>query len=100
MHVGEAEVASAEAIGQAFVIDAEQVQRHTATIAVLVDDTDPANAMAFPSTLVERKALPRGPDYVISTPALFAVKDGIVTGFASDPDDVASVDACIASNAQ
>lgn len=70
------------------------------TVAVLVDDTDPANAMPFPSTLVERKALPRGPDYVISTPALFAVKDGVVTGFASDPDDAASVNACIASNAE
>ncbi|RPG13480.1 MAG: hypothetical protein CBB69_013385 [Phycisphaera sp. TMED9] len=68
------------------------------TVAVLVDDTDPANAMPFPSTIVERKALPRGPDYVIQTPALFAVKDGVVTGFASDPDDVASVEACIASN--
>ncbi|MAD19113.1 MAG: hypothetical protein CMJ52_02690 [Planctomycetaceae bacterium] len=69
------------------------------TVAVQVPDTDPANAMPFPSTIVERRALPGGPDYVIQTPALFAVRDGLVTGFANDPDDVAAVEACLASNA-
>jgi hypothetical protein len=69
------------------------------TVAVEVPDTDPAAAMPFPSTLVERRKFPKGPNYVISTPALFAVKDGIVTGFASDPDDAESVEACLASNA-
>ncbi len=69
------------------------------TVAVEVPDTDPADAMSFPSTLVERRMFPKGPNYVISTPALFAVKDGVVTGFASDPDDPESVEACLASNA-
>ncbi len=69
------------------------------TVAVEVPDTDPADAMPFPSTLVERRKFPKGPNYVISTPALFAIKDGIVTGFASDPDDAESVEACLASNA-
>ncbi len=69
------------------------------TVAVEVPDTDPANAMPFPSTLVERRKFPKGPNYVISTPALFAVKDGIVTGFANDPDDAEAVEACLASNA-
>lgn len=69
------------------------------TVAVQVPDTDPANAMPFPSTIVEKRALPAGPDYVIQTPALFAIRDGMVTGFASDPDDVAAVEACLASNA-
>ena len=70
------------------------------TIAVQVPDTDPATAMPFPSTLVKRHALPKGPNYVITTPALFAIKDGMVTGFASDPDEPETVDACISSNAQ
>lgn len=69
------------------------------TIAVEVPDTDPANAMPFPSTRVMRHTLPKGPDYVISTPALFAIKDGVVTGFASDPDDRDAVEACLSSNA-
>jgi hypothetical protein len=69
------------------------------TVAVEVPDTDPADAMPFPSTLVERRKFPKGPNYVISTPALFAVKDGVVTGFASDPDDPDAVEACLASNA-
>ena len=69
------------------------------TVAVQVPDTDPANAMPFPSTLVERRALPAGPDYVIQTPALFAIRDGMVTGFANDPEDVSAVEACLASNA-
>ena len=69
------------------------------TIAVQVPDTDPANAMPFPSTLVKRHMLPKGPDYVISTPALFAIKDGMVTGFASDPEEPETVEACISSNA-
>lgn len=69
------------------------------TIAVQVPDTDPADAMPFPSTLVKRHMLPKGPDYVISTPALFAIKDGMVTGFASDPEQPEMVEACISSNA-
>lgn len=69
------------------------------TIAVQVPDTDPANAMPFPSTLVKMSTLPKGPDYVISTPALFAIKDGVVTGYASDPDDPETVESCISSNA-
>lgn len=70
------------------------------TVAVEVPDTDPANAMPFPSELVDRRKFPKGPNYVISTPALFAVKDGVVTGFASDPDDPDAVEACIVSNAE
>ncbi len=69
------------------------------TVAVEVPDTDPAAAMPFPSTLVDRRSFPKGPQYVISTPALFAIKDGVVTGFADDPEDVAAVDACLGSNA-
>ncbi len=69
------------------------------TVAVQVPDTDPANATPFPSTIVDKRALPGGPDYVIQTPALFAVRDGVITGFANDPDDVAAVEACLASNA-
>ena len=69
------------------------------TIAVQVPDTDPANAMPFPTTLVKRHTLPKGPDYVISTPALFAIKDGMVTGFASDPEQPETVETCISSNA-
>lgn len=70
------------------------------TVAVEVPDTDPAAAIEFPSDLVDRRKFPKGPNYVISTPALFAVKDGVVTGFASDPDDAESVEACLASNAE
>ena len=68
------------------------------TIAVAVPDADPENAIPFPSTLVERRSLPVGPQYVISTPALFAIKDGVVTGFASDPDQPDQVEACLSSN--
>lgn len=70
------------------------------TVAVEVPDTDAANAMPFPSDLVDRRKFPKGPNYVISTPALFAVKDGVVTGFANDPDDPDAVEACLASNAE
>lgn len=69
------------------------------TVAVAVPDVDPENAMPFPSTLVERRTLPAGPQYVISTPALFALKDGVVTGFADDPEQPDAVEACLASNA-
>jgi len=70
-----------------------------ATVAVEVPDTEPDAALPFPSTLVERRAFPKGPQYVISTPALFAIKDGVVTGFADDPEDVEAVEACLKSNA-
>ncbi len=68
------------------------------TVAVAVPDVDPENAMPFPTSLVERRTLPAGPQYVISTPALFALKDGVVTGFADDPEQPDAVEACLASN--
>ena len=65
------------------------------TLAVEVPDADPEAALPFPSTLVDRRMFPEGPDYVIATPALFKVVDGVVVAYASDPDDPTSIDACI-----
>jgi glutaredoxin len=65
------------------------------TLAVEVPDADPQAALPFPSSLVDRRVFPEGPDYVIATPALFKVVNGKVISYASDPDDIASIEACI-----
>lgn len=65
------------------------------TLAVVVPDTEPDSALHFPSTLVERRSLPKGPDYVMTTPALLTIVDGVVKCYAHDPEDTASVEACL-----
>ena len=68
------------------------------TLAVVIPDTPPEGAMEFPSTLVDRGTLPKGPDYVMSTPALLTIVDGVVKCYASDPDDIDQVETCLATD--
>jgi hypothetical protein len=65
------------------------------TLAIEIPDTDPSGAMEFPSMLVTRGSVPKGPDYVLSTPAMLTVVDGIVRCYASDPEDVSQVETCL-----
>ena len=67
------------------------------TLAIEIPDTDPAGAMEFPSTLVTRGSVPKGPDYVMSTPAMLTIVDGVVRCYASDPEDVAQIETCLST---
>ena len=66
------------------------------TLAVEIPDTEPDAALPFPSTLVDRTTLPKGPDYVMSTPALFTIVDGMIKCYANDPDLPDMVENCLA----
>jgi len=50
------------------------------TIAVSIPDTDPSAALDMPCAECKVNVLPQGPIYVIQTPVLVLLKDGVVQG--------------------
>src|SRR5690606_31991641 len=59
-----------------FFIDGDVLDR---TVLVQVPDTDPANDLPMPDRSFKRTSLPKGPDYVLTTPVLLTVEDGVIT---------------------
>ena len=63
------------------------------TLLVSVPDADPAAALPNPCGECQLRTLPKGPDWIIGTPVLLSVQDGVVKGHvggtdAEDPDKV------------
>lgn len=63
------------------------------TLLVAVPDADPAAALPNPCGECQVRTLPKGPDWVIGTPVLLSVEDGVVKAFvggtdAEDPEKV------------
>ncbi len=65
------------------------------TLCIAIPDTDPAAAMEMPCEECQLRTLMKGPQYVLSTPVLLRVEDGVVTRLCSDPEDPSEVEACI-----
>ncbi|HMN97161.1 MAG TPA: hypothetical protein PKC43_11785 [Phycisphaerales bacterium] len=65
------------------------------TILVRVPENDPARDLPLPDAPFRMHRLPDGPFYVLQTPVLLGVRDGIVRGLATDPDDADAVFAAI-----
>ena len=68
----------------------------TPTLTIAIPDTDPAASMEMPCSECQQRKLFKGPDYVLTTPVLLKVVDGIVTIVVTDPDDHAAVERCLA----
>jgi len=66
-------------------------------IAVRIPDTDPSGDLPMPLTNAVRRSLPEGPTYVLTTPVLLTVQDGVVLCMATDPMDDASVIGCLSA---
>jgi hypothetical protein len=63
------------------------------TLLVAVPDADPAASLPNPCGECQVRTLPKGPDWVIGTPVLLSLEDGVVQGIvagidAEDPDKV------------
>lgn len=69
---------------------------NTPTLTIAIPDTDPAASLEMPCSECQQRKLFKGPDYVLTTPVLLKVVDGIVTIVVTDPEDHAAVERCIA----
>lgn len=65
------------------------------TFTVAIPDTDPANAMPNPCDKCAKGSMVKGPNYVIGTPVVVSIKDGVVDCVIENVDDVAALEACI-----
>ncbi len=66
------------------------------TLAISIPDTDAASSMEMPCGECQIRSLVKGPQYILQTPVMMRVENGIVTQFMTDPDDRASIDRCLA----
>ena len=67
------------------------------TLLVAVPDADPAAALPNPCGECTIRTLPKGPDWVIGTPVLLSLEDGVVKGLVggTDAEDPAKVQALV-----
>jgi hypothetical protein len=67
------------------------------TLLVSVPDADPAASLPNPCSECEVRTLPKGPDWVIGTPVLLSLEDGVVKGLVAgtDAEDPARVEALL-----
>jgi hypothetical protein len=65
------------------------------TLAVAVPDTDPANALELPETDCSFTELVSGPQYVVQTPVVAVIEDGVVTCVFTGADDEAKLRECL-----
>ena len=68
----------------------------TQTLTIAIPDTDPAAALEMPCSECQLRSLFKGPDYVLTTPVLMKVVDGIVTDVVTDSDNHPAIERCIA----
>ena len=65
----------------------------TATIAI--PDTDPEASLGNPCEECAKLTLVKGPNYVIGTPVVLAINDGVVECVVENVDDMAALQACL-----
>ena len=68
----------------------------TPTLAIAIPDTDPAASLEMPCTECQTRTLIKGPEYVLTTPVLLRLENGIVTRIAADHEDREAVARCLA----
>lgn len=68
----------------------------TPTLTIAVPDTDPAASLEMPCSECQNRTLLKGPDYVLTTPVLMRVVDGVITDIVTDSEDRVGVERCIA----
>lgn len=76
----------------------EHFTGHLATpvLAIAIPDTDPAASLEMPCEECQLRTLVKGPEYVLTTPVLLRLENGVITRMATDHEDTAALDACLA----
>lgn len=72
------------------------------TLAIAIPDTDPANAFDMPCKECKLSTVPQGPIYVVETPVILVLKDGVVQSILSGQaaEDVTAVEAMLPKKAK
>jgi hypothetical protein len=65
------------------------------TLAVAIPDTDPANALELPETACLFTELVAGPQYVVQTPVVAVIEDGVVTCIYTGADEEGILRECL-----
>ncbi len=65
------------------------------TLAVAIPDADPNALLDMACDTCALAQLVKGPDYVIATPIVLSMQDGVVTCIVEDVEDAAKLEACI-----
>jgi hypothetical protein len=65
-------------------------------LAVAIPDTDPAAALEMPCGQCQLRKLVKGPDYVLTTPVLLRVQDGMISDVVTDHADTDGINRIIA----
>ncbi len=66
------------------------------TLAIAIPDTDPAASLEMPCDQCQTRTLFKGPEYVLTTPVMMKVVNGVITAIMTDPEDRASIEQCLA----
>jgi len=65
------------------------------TLLVAIPDADPNNLLDNPCDACAKTSLVKGPNYVIGTPVVLAIQDGVVECVVENAEDVPALEACL-----
>ena len=65
------------------------------TVAVAIPDADPNNILDNPCDECVKLSMAKGPNYVIGTPVIVAINDGVIECVVENAEDIAAVEACL-----
>jgi glutaredoxin len=65
------------------------------TLAVAIPDADPNSILDNPCEECVKVSLVKGPNYVIQTPVLLAIQDGVVECLIENAEDMAALEGCL-----
>ncbi|RLS62784.1 MAG: hypothetical protein DWH97_11130 [Planctomycetota bacterium] len=65
------------------------------TMTIAIPDADPNNINQNPCDACAKLSMIKGPNYVIGTPVVLAINDGVVECVIEDAEDMAALEACM-----
>ncbi len=65
------------------------------TLAIAIPDADPNNLLDNPCDECVKRSLVKGPNYVIQTPVVLSMVDGVVECVVDNPEDITALEACL-----
>lgn len=65
------------------------------TMTIAIPDADPNNIMENPCDECVKVSLVKGPTYIVGTPVVLAINDGVVECVVENVDDMAALEACL-----
>lgn len=65
------------------------------TLAIAIPDADPSSILDNPCDECVKMSLAKGPNYVIGTPVVLAIKDGLIECVVENAEDIPALEACL-----